>query len=259
MKDGKGSVFNSLTDLQEANVDLVSELSHETAKSKLRKAKRAKKQLEKQAKSKNKGKKSSIVSIKSRASSGSSQISISSIPMTIVDVVPVDILPSPVVEQYTRGTVKCKVYWVYLKAGAGVILGTLTLLANIASQIFFTSNDLFLSKWTDQASGSREMTYRNNIMMESLWSYVPYSFYSLPIVDFDYAGYYRTNEPIETNIGIYSALIAGLFVTTVLRSTLLIRICNNASINLHNEIFHRILRSPMSLFETNPIGLIILI
>ncbi|XP_053204533.1 ATP-binding cassette sub-family C member 4-like isoform X2 [Panonychus citri] len=259
MHDGKATLFNSLTELQAAKVDLVSEISKETAKSKLIKAKRARKRAEKQRKSKDVAH-SPVNSTPSRDSTAS-QLSVGSMPMGAIDIVPI-MQPSPEVEQYSRGTVKTKVYWAYLKSGANCFLGLATLATNILSQVFFTSNDLWLSNWTDSFSGSLMKKFRDNLIMEWLWSRSPVGFYSLPIMDFESAGY-RSDVPdsqdpnLTYNIGIYSSLIIGLFVTSILRSTLLFRICNNASINLHNVIFYRVLRSPMSLFESNPIGRIL--
>ena len=60
-----------------------------------------------------------------------------------------------------------------------------------------------------------------------------------------------------TDIIIYSALVAALFVTTILRSVFFFVICMTASVNLHNKIFARLLRAQLAFFDANPAGRIL--
>jgi ABC-type bacteriocin/lantibiotic exporter with double-glycine peptidase domain len=59
----------------------------------------------------------------------------------------------------------------------------------------------------------------------------------------------QTNDVI-----VYSALITGLFLTSLLRSTTFYAMCMRSSVNLHNSIFYRLLRAPISVFDNNPVG-----
>ena len=61
----------------------------------------------------------------------------------------------------------------------------------------------------------------------------------------------------NVDIIIYSALIAGLFLTTIIRSISFFAICMRASVRLHNKIFARLLRAPVAFFDSNPAGRIL--
>ena len=55
----------------------------------------------------------------------------------------------PKIQEETRefGSIEGTVYWEYIKAGAGPILATLTLLSTIISQAIFHGSDLWLTAW----------------------------------------------------------------------------------------------------------------
>lgn len=151
-------------------------------------------------------------------------------------------------EGRASGSVKAKVYWIYIKAGAGVILAFLALFFNISSQVFFSASDIWLSRWSNKVS-TRSLLEKNST---SINSFTLQPSKSLPnttsemLTDIDWRDRY--------NVIVYAGLIVGLFVTTLLRTSTFYYMCNRASINLHNTIFYRILRSPLSLFESNPVG-----
>ncbi|XP_054162187.1 ATP-binding cassette sub-family C member 4-like [Oppia nitens] len=123
-------------------------------------------------------------------------------------------------EQRIQGSIGAGVYWAYIKAGSGPILGFITILSTLVSQALFHASDLWLMKWS------------NNNAKES-----------------------KNDSDLE--LIIYSALIAGLFVTTMIRSMTWFAICMIASKRLHNTIFIRLLRAPMTVFDSNPIGRIL--
>ena len=57
-----------------------------------------------------------------------------------------------------------------------------------------------------------------------------------------------------TNIGVFAAIILAVFIFGLLRALLFFKIAVTASQNLHNDMFTRILRSPTSFFDNNPVG-----
>lgn len=64
-------------------------------------------------------------------------------------------------------------------------------------------------------------------------------------------------SPRMQQIWIYSFLITALFIMTLIRTIGFFKICMRSSVALHLQLFHGVLRAPMSFFETNPIGLLL--
>ncbi|CAG2165318.1 unnamed protein product [Oppiella nova] len=124
-------------------------------------------------------------------------------------------------EQREVGAIDSRVYWEYIKAGAGPLLGTSALLFTIISQTIFHGSDLWLTAWTDknQAQGHAIDPYEQHL-----------------------------------DVYIYSGLIGLLFFTTFIRAITWFVMCMRASVNLHNSIFYRLLRAPIAVFDSNPVG-----
>ncbi|CAG2102854.1 unnamed protein product, partial [Medioppia subpectinata] len=66
-----------------------------------------------------------------------------------------------------------------------------------------------------------------------------------------------TDTDTTFNVIIYSALILGLLVSALIRTTSFFVMCMRASINLHNRIFYSLLRAPIHVFDSSPIGRIL--
>ncbi|CAG2104722.1 unnamed protein product, partial [Medioppia subpectinata] len=74
-----------------------------------------------------------------------------------------------------------------------------------------------------------------------------------------------TNQMNETpkdvdqtfNIIVYTSLTCGLFVSALLSTICFYIMCMRSSVNLYNRIFYALLRSPIHLFESSPIGRIL--
>ncbi|XP_015788861.1 multidrug resistance-associated protein 4-like [Tetranychus urticae] len=155
------------------------------------------------------------------------------------------ILDEPRIAEETKksGGVDSWVYWAYIKAGANSILIITCVILNFLSQILFNGTDLWLSKWTNEVQFQTIITdgtineYSNNTNQTTTDS--------------------NQNIDISFNSIIYSAFIVSLLITTLARSLIFFYMCNRSSINLHNSIFFRVLRSPMALFESQPIGRIL--
>lgn len=58
-------------------------------------------------------------------------------------------------------------------------------------------------------------------------------------------------------ISIYSSLIVGLFVVTLLRSTIFFHFTTKCSQKLHDNMFISIIKTRMQFFDTNPAGRIL--
>ncbi|CAG2116509.1 unnamed protein product, partial [Medioppia subpectinata] len=116
------------------------------------------------------------------------------------------------------GSVESSVYLAYIKAGAGPLLVILTFLFLIAFQVHQQGSDYWLSVWSNQLSKNPE-------------------------------------ELDQTfNIIVYTSLIIGLFVSALLSTICFYIMCMRSSVNLYNQIFLALLRSPIHLFESSPIA-----
>ncbi|XP_053212746.1 ATP-binding cassette sub-family C member 4-like [Panonychus citri] len=179
-----------------------------------------------------------------RSDSTISTISISSeIADTIEEQVTLD-EPRIAEESKSTGGVASWVYWAYIKAGANVFTIIICILLNLVSQLLFNGTDIWLSVWTNGVQGESTV---NTIPMISL---------NETIISND-----TIIEPQDSQLTynsiVYSVMIVALMIITLARSLLFFYMCNSSSINLHNSIFFRVLRSPMSLFESQPIGRIL--
>ncbi|CAG2110836.1 unnamed protein product [Medioppia subpectinata] len=54
---------------------------------------------------------------------------------------------------------------------------------------------------------------------------------------------------------IYSSMMAALFIASLLRAITWFVMFMRASVNLHNTIFYRLLRAPISVFDINPVDI----
>lgn len=68
------------------------------------------------------------------------------------------------------------------------------------------------------------------------------------------------NWEIDIAVGtyIYSGIIGGAFIFAGLSTAQFYRMCTISSIKLHYKMFYAVLRSPMSFFDKNPIGILAL-
>ncbi len=128
-----------------------------------------------------------------------------------------------------------RIYWIYLKSGAGLLLLPILLCSNLITQTLFTGSDYWLSQWTN---------YHENKFIQSVEQ--NYTFEKSPLIDSDQ----------NNNIIIYSSIVGGLFVFSILRTITFFTICMRASVNLHNRLFASVIRAPISFFDNNPIGIL---
>nr|XP_027201120.1 multidrug resistance-associated protein 4-like [Dermatophagoides pteronyssinus] len=129
-------------------------------------------------------------------------------------------------EMGTTGSVKARVYWTYVRAGAGFFLLFLLISTNIATQILFNGSDYFLSLWTDkQTNGTKSEIIKD----------------------------FSTNDCII----VFGALVGSLFLLSLVRTTTFFSICMKSSINIHNRLFECLIRAPVTFFDNNPIGVLL--
>ncbi|XP_054166166.1 ATP-binding cassette sub-family C member 4-like [Oppia nitens] len=117
------------------------------------------------------------------------------------------------------GSLDSTIYWDYIKAGAGPMLMSTTVLMVLLSQILYQGSDYWLSYWTN-----------NN---------------------------QNTDDNENQYIYVYTGLIVCLYVTSLLATVTFYMMCMRASIILYKRIFSTLLRAPIHVFESSPAGRIL--
>ncbi|CAG2111625.1 unnamed protein product [Medioppia subpectinata] len=129
-------------------------------------------------------------------------------------------------EDYSaKGSVNMRVYWYYMRAGAGPLLLLAIILSAIVSQTITSYSDIYVSQWT-----------KNETNINATEGYIASQM---------------------NGIIIYSSIIILIFVTLVVRCLTFFRFAVNASTNLHNTIFSRLMTAPIAFFDINPIGIFV--
>ncbi|CAG2102441.1 unnamed protein product [Medioppia subpectinata] len=121
------------------------------------------------------------------------------------------------------GAIGLRVYFDYFTADSGCTLIGFALLSTLVTQFLFHMTDYWLTFWDDNKSESVTTTSDTN----------------------------------RKNIMIYSLMSCGLFVFATLRSMTFFHMCLRSSHFCHNQIFDRLLRTSMAVFDYMPIGQIL--
>ncbi|KAG4075666.1 hypothetical protein HA402_003491 [Bradysia odoriphaga] len=138
-------------------------------------------------------------------------------------------------ESRTSGTISWSLHQKYFSAGNGWLMFLFFLFVTIAAQTFTSGSDYWLkvceynTTYTAATDGSND-TQTLAIAKESLK--IDRYFY----------------------IGIYGAIIAGIFIASALRNFALVFWTMSSSSQLHNNLFMSIVRAPMNFFEKNSMG-----
>ncbi|XP_046622338.1 ATP-binding cassette sub-family C member 4-like [Neodiprion virginianus] len=148
-------------------------------------------------------------------------------------------------EEIVTGRMTSEVYKRYFLAGGNpcsLIFITATI---IIAQVTANTSDYWLTYWTNQDSlrsvgnNTSCSNHTRHDDQETQW--------------FDKYGLLRRNVAIY----VYTAIIVTCVFFLLLRSIFCVRVCMNASCNLHNYMFENLLRAPMKFFNANPSGRIL--
>ncbi|XP_014068868.1 ATP-binding cassette sub-family C member 5 [Salmo salar] len=140
------------------------------------------------------------------------------------------------VEERRRGSVPWSVYGVYIQASGGVLAFLLILalfVLNVGSTAF---SNWWLSYWIKQGSGNTTVLVGNSsVVSESM----------------------RDNPLMQRYAGVYASSMGVMLLLKLLRGIIFVKGTLQASSRLHEELFRKILRSPMKFFDTTPTGRIL--
>lgn len=136
-------------------------------------------------------------------------------------------------EEKGKGSVPWSVYGVYIQAAGGpfaffIIMALFVL--NVGSTAF---SNWWLSYWIKQGSGNTSVLLHNETVVSSSM---------------------KDNPHVHYYTGIYALSMVVMLVLKAVRGVVFVKGTLRASSKLHDELFRRILRSPMKFFDTTPTG-----
>ncbi|XP_023242085.1 multidrug resistance-associated protein 4-like [Centruroides sculpturatus] len=142
------------------------------------------------------------------------------------------------------GVVGSSAYKAYFNAGAGFFFKMLIIFMLIISQIVFSVSDYWLMICLQE---ERKYT-QNSGKTANFTSEI------VTINNTKHENFYKVRE---LNIYIYFGFISASILTAILSASLLYELFVAASIKLHNNMFHCIIRTPIFFLDNNPIGKIL--
>ena len=140
-----------------------------------------------------------------------------------------------IIKEVTTLQLSSRTYYVYAKLALAGWLGPTLIMVIIGAQINYSYSDYFLSLWVTSEEKRHMIYYDNNTVNEVQASFVD-------------------NLSQRQSIMIYSAMMIALFTLGLLRALFLFKSCLASSVKLHDRLFKKVVGSPISFFETNPIG-----
>ncbi|KAK7582455.1 hypothetical protein V9T40_013900 [Parthenolecanium corni] len=156
---------------------------------------------------------------------------------------PNDIVENPkqMEEQIAKGTVQLDVYRAYTSKGGKLYFILIVAFLFVLTQIFASSIDIWIAYWVNLENLSRRCRLSSTSENEACSSFKNPIFYL----------------SLEWGIHIFSILTGSTVIIALLRTYTFVKLCCNASLNLHVAMFKGIVYAPIHFFNTNPSGRIL--
>ncbi|XP_072488242.1 ATP-binding cassette sub-family C member 11 [Notamacropus eugenii] len=138
-------------------------------------------------------------------------------------------------EEMEEGSLSWKVYHHYIQGAGGYIISFLTLILMIVNVSLTTFSFWWLSYWLQQGSGANNSSKTNGTEQLGL-------------------GNLHDNPQMLFYQSVYAASALILIFTGVMHSAIFTKTTRRASTAFHDQLFTKILRCPMSFFDTTPDG-----
>ncbi|XP_069069026.1 ATP-binding cassette sub-family C member 5 isoform X2 [Pleurodeles waltl] len=139
-------------------------------------------------------------------------------------------------EEKGKGSVPWSVYGVYIQAAGGpfafLVIMALFIL-NVGSTAF---SNWWLSYWINEGSGNTSLSQGNETMVSQSM---------------------KDNPRMHYYAGVYALSMVIMLILKAVRGVVFVKGTLRASSKLHDDLFRRILRSPMKFFDTTPSGRIL--
>ncbi|XP_044843536.1 ATP-binding cassette sub-family C member 12 isoform X7 [Mauremys mutica] len=140
-------------------------------------------------------------------------------------------------EEKQEGSVTWKTYHAYIKASGGFIMSSFVVLLFILMIGCSTFSNWWLSFWLEQGSGT------NCSLLSNETEY--------PICDM---GSISDNPRLHFYQLVYGMSMVTMIVLSIIKGFVFTKTTLKASSMLHDDVFYKILLSPMSFFDTTPTG-----
>ncbi|OCT95309.1 multidrug resistance-associated protein 5 [Xenopus laevis] len=139
-------------------------------------------------------------------------------------------------EEKGHGSVPCPVYWVYIKAAGGSLFCALNAVLFIFTTGTMAFSNWWLSYWIKQGSGNTSVVTSNETLPSDSM---------------------RDNPDLNFYIYVYVSTLAAVLGFRFIRGYVFVKSTLKASTKLHDQLFQKVLHSPLKLFDTTPLGRIL--
>ncbi|XP_044727746.1 ATP-binding cassette sub-family C member 4-like [Chrysoperla carnea] len=151
-------------------------------------------------------------------------------------------------EKVETGKLEFKLFLYYIKAAGNMFEIMLFLFIMVGNQIFNNLTDFWMSYWSN-LEDTQIFTDKSKIILLK-------EFGDKDLNKVEYVK--QENVLTRTEVMyVYALLILLVILTSISKALYFYKLCMRASINLHNKMFHSLLKAPMRFFDKNSIGRIL--
>ncbi|XP_043798521.1 ATP-binding cassette sub-family C member 4-like isoform X2 [Apis laboriosa] len=141
----------------------------------------------------------------------------------------------------------------YFRYGGSCCTIVALIFITLVAQVTVNGNDYWVSYWTNIESIRMALANNTRLSKNQYSSYILNDTFLSNVFSLDKYGLITTIDAIY----VYTFCIIICIVTVFVRNMFFIKVCANASKNLHNSMFHNILQTTMNFFHYNASGRIV--
>ncbi|XP_044727742.1 ATP-binding cassette sub-family C member 4-like [Chrysoperla carnea] len=151
-------------------------------------------------------------------------------------------------EKVETGKLEFKLFLYYIKAAGNMFEIMLFLILMVGNQIFCNSTDFWMSYWSNLEDKQIFSDKTKVILLNEFGD-----------KDLNKVEYVKQENVLTRTevMYVYALLILFVILTSISKALYFYKLCMRASINLHNKMFHSLLKAPMRFFDKNSIGRIL--
>ncbi|XP_023331666.1 multidrug resistance-associated protein 4 [Eurytemora carolleeae] len=163
--------------------------------------------------------------------------------------------PVAIKEDKSVGTVKGGLYIAYFKSGGNCCTVIFILFVNLLCQGLYSGSDIWISYWT--SIEEKELLIELEELPAPILSNITFPRINVSVnYEEEWANPNNYNSHYF-NLGIYAALVGALVIASMIRTVHFFVVCMQASVNLHNSMFTKVVQAQCRFFDVNPVGRIL--